>query len=31
LDAVAGAALGFAGFAFFYHSPKESWKDTKQS
>ncbi|MGO9585719.1 MAG: phosphatase PAP2 family protein [Limisphaerales bacterium] len=31
LDAVAGAALGFAGFAFFYRSPKESWKDTKQS
>jgi membrane-associated phospholipid phosphatase len=31
LDAVAGAALGLAGFAYFYRSPKESWKDTKQS
>jgi membrane-associated phospholipid phosphatase len=31
LDALAGAALGFAGFALFYRSPKESWKDTKQS
>jgi membrane-associated phospholipid phosphatase len=31
LDALADAALGFAGFAFFYRSPKESWKDTKQS
>jgi membrane-associated phospholipid phosphatase len=30
LDAVAGATLGFAGFALFYGSPKESWKDTKQ-
>jgi len=31
LDAAAGATLGFAGFALFYRSPKEFWKDTKQS
>jgi hypothetical protein len=29
-DAAAGAALGFAGFAFFCRSPKASGKDTKQ-
>ena len=30
LDAAAGAALGFAGFALFCRSPKEVWMDTKQ-
>lgn len=31
MDALAGAALGFAGFAFFCSSPKVAWNDTKQS